>query len=158
MNTENKKLITLIDKIHTIARSRLAAGYEDRDGINEHQVTPCHHALTLLGGDDFADSYLPFLRNVNGFDLNGVRLFGYFDDKDDERDLRKQLADLKAVPELFPDAFNDWVLIGETDTDILIFNKKNGAYENRDRIGLDRLNESYDDIVGLLISLMPLIE
>ncbi|WP_174847147.1 YrhA family protein [Yersinia artesiana] len=158
MGTENQKLITLINKIHDIAQSRIAAGYEDREGISEDQVESCHQALTSLGGNDFAVSYLPFLRNVNGFDLNGVRLFGYFNDKNDERDLRKQLSDLLEVPELFPQAFKDWVMIGETDTDILVFNKKTGLYENRDRIGLDRLNESYKDIADLLTSLMPLIE
>ncbi|HHA0033440.1 TPA: YrhA family protein [Yersinia enterocolitica] len=158
MGTENQKLITLVNKIHDIAQSRITAGYEDREYISEDQVESCHRALADLGGSDFAVNYLLFLRNINGFDLNGVRLFGYFNDKNDERDLRKQLSDLQEVPQLFPQAFKNWVMIGETDIDILVFNKKTGMYENRDRIGLDRLNESHKDIANLLTSLMPLIE
>ena len=158
MNSEKQELVTLIAALHDIAQSYADAGYEDQAGIREDQVSACHRVLVTLGGDHFAESYLPFLQQMNGFDLNGVRLFGYFADKEDERDLRKQSANLHAVPDLFPDALKKGVVVGETDMDILFFNRESAVYEIRDFIGVERINERHRTITGLLRALIPLIE
>ena len=97
--------------------------------------------LVALGGQEFACQYLPFLCLLNGFDINGVRLYGFHDEGEDSQDIRRILDYLP-----FPEIYDGYVLMGSTDLDVLIFDKTNHHFEIRDRIGFDYIVGSYPQL------------
>ena len=97
--------------------------------------------LIALGGQEFACQYLPFLCLLNGFDINGVHLYGFHDEGEDSQDIRRILDYLP-----FPEIYDGYVLMGSTDLDVLIFDKSNHHFEIRDRIGFDYIVGSYPQL------------
>lgn len=118
--------------------------------VSDEERKKAMDILIEVGGVDFSNEYMPFLFLMNGFDINGVRLHGVTDNAEDFNDIR--MAEIRKIsaPEFIDENLVNMVVVGQTGTDVIVYNKNEGIFELRDRIGTDTVYESFDSIKGVL--------
>lgn len=102
----------------------------------------------------FPDQYINFLQVVNGFEFNGLIIYGT---KNSDIDPDASSLDFFEMNEILYDSLKksnlDVVAIGEDSTGILTYDKKNNQFQYRDRIGLDRIEpfSSFEELLKVEI-------
>ncbi|EHM1384156.1 hypothetical protein KFS98_003643 [Salmonella enterica] len=97
--------------------------------------------------------YEAFIEVMNGAEYNGLMIYGT---SESEYDSASPLSifsinrDLWSDPDFIDDNLKGKVIFGENSTSIFTYDVATGEYEIRDRIGTDRLDESYQYLSQLL--------
>lgn len=97
--------------------------------------------------------YEAFTEVMNGAEYNGLMIYGT---SESDYDSASPLSifninrDLWSDPDFIDDNLKGKVIFGENSTSIFTYDVASGLYEIRDRIGTDRLDESYQYLAQLL--------
>lgn len=100
-----------------------------------------------------SDEYQYFLKSMNGAEYNGLILYGLSESEyknASSHNIFSINAELWDDGSLSEEALKNHVVFGENSTSIFSYNSKSSKYEIRDRIGIDRLDNSYDFFYQLL--------
>ena len=138
-----QRICRLQEPVNNIRQEAITFNYDVNLGLLELcplEPTMVFKDLTALGGQEFASEYLAFLSLLNGFDINGYRMYGVYAEHNiwDVRNV------LDSFP--FPEIYDGYLQIGMTDLDVLLYNKSNHHFEIRDRIGFDYIVGSYPQL------------
>lgn len=145
-------VITYAEKLKELIirdQYNLEQPFSDLDtDLTRHLIAPPKDKImrSVLSFLHKSEEYREFLKVMNGAEYNGLLFYGIGHSKHESASELDMITINQALwedEEFIDENLKDKVVFGENSTSIFTFDQKTQKYEIRDRIGTDRLDQSF---------------
>ncbi len=142
---------TLINKVKVIAN-----GWDEfiPSSVGDSELKVFIERVHSSFSITFPEQYINFLQIVNGFEFNGLIIYGTKNSDEDPDASSLDFFEMNNILQnSLKDSNLDVVVIGEDSTGILTYDNKKNQFQYRDRIGLDRVEifSSFEELLEVEI-------
>jgi hypothetical protein len=144
--------ILINDLLKQVEAEQRKFGYAPQSGATQQQLVDLGHSVQLEFGENVPPGYLEFLRIVNGFEWDGAVIYPSQTTKyagHPDRIFYGFVDQNIAFRE--PLDMRDYLLLGEDNMDIYVYQISTGKFEVRDRVPFDNLSRTYSAFDELVV-------